>query len=270
MTRVLTAAVLLPVLWLAIKRAPAGVFYAVVSLVMVLAAWECYALLAARGSRPLRLVGIAGCLAVTLSFAVGSPSGAPTLPLAGVTIAATLGAMWRRDEPAAMLDAASSTVFPVLFVGLAFGFPVGLRALPGETGTDLLLLLLVCVMASDTAAYYVGSRFGRRRLAPRLSPKKSWEGAIGGVIASVGAALVAHAWFYQRLPVRHALALGLLLGVAGIAGDLAESMLKRAAGAKDSSGLLPGHGGLLDRTDSLLFAGPLLYYYSMRFLGAGS
>lgn len=269
MTRVLTAAVLLPVLWLAIKRAPPWVFVAVVAVAMLLAAWECYALLSARGVRPMRVVGSLGCLAVTLSFSGGASAVAPALPLALVTMAATVGAMWRRDEPAAMLETASATLFPVLFVGLAFGYPVALRALPGEDGTDLLLLLLVCVMASDTAAYYLGSLFGRRRLSPILSPKKSWEGAVGGVLASVGAALVAHAWFYQRLPLVHAIALGLLLGVAGILGDLAESMVKRAAGAKDSSGVLPGHGGLLDRTDSLLFAGPLLYYYSLRFLGVG-
>jgi phosphatidate cytidylyltransferase len=269
MIRILTAAALLPVLWLAIKRAPAWVFVAVAALVVGLAAWECYALLAARGARPLRLLGLAGSVAVTLSFAVGSPVLAPCLPLALVTMAATVFAMWRRDDPASMLETTSATLFPVLFVGLAFGYPVGLRVLPGEDGTDLLLLLLVCVMASDTAAFYVGTLFGRHRLAPVLSPKKSWEGAAGGVLASVGAALLAHVWFYQRLPVVHAFALGLLLGVAGIAGDLAESMVKRAAGAKDSSAILPGHGGLLDRTDSLLFAGPLLYYYSWTFLGVG-
>jgi phosphatidate cytidylyltransferase len=102
-----------------------------------------------------------------------------------------------------------------------------------------------------------------------LSPKKTWEGALGGVAASVGGALLAHVWFYQRLPIPHAIVLGILLGVAGILGDLAESMVKRAAGVKDSARTLPGHGGFLDRTDSLLFSAPVLYYYSMRFLDMG-
>jgi phosphatidate cytidylyltransferase len=130
----------------------------------------------------------------------------------------------------------------------------------------LLLLVLVCVIFTDVAAYYVGSNLGRHALAPRLSPKKSWEGAVGGLLASVGGAVLAHLWFFQRLPLGHAIALGLILGVAAIMGDLAESLVKRAAGVKDSSSLIPGHGGLLDRADSLLFAGPLLYYYYLWFL----
>lgn len=270
MTRVVTAAVLLPILWLAIKRGPAWTFHLLVLVAMVLAAWECYGLLESRGSRPLKRFGIVACVAVSASFAIGSPVLAPCLPLVLATMGAMLGAMRHGRDPDSMLDTAASTVFPVLFVGLSFGFALGLRAMSGEDGTDLPLLLLVCVMASDTAAFYVGTRFGRRRLAPVVSPKKSWEGACGGLVASVAGAVVAHYWFYQRLPIVHAVVLGILLGAAGIAGDLAESVLKRAAGAKDSSGLLPGHGGILDRTDSLLFSAPVLYYYSLLFLGVRS
>jgi phosphatidate cytidylyltransferase len=176
--------------------------------------------------------------------------------------------MARRETPDAMLRAASSTLFPVLFVGMTLGTVVGLRVRAGDDGTDTLLLLLVCVICSDTAAYYVGSAIGRHRMAPVLSPRKTWEGAAGGLVASIGGALVAHFWFYQRLSVAHALAIGVLLSVAGVCGDLAESMVKRAAGAKDSSALLPGHGGLLDRVDSLLLAGPAFYYYYRLFLEA--
>ncbi len=258
MSRVATAAVLLPLLWLTLKRAPAWAFYGLAVLVMALAAWECYALLETRGSRPLKLVGLFASIAVTLSFAGGGCGLAASLPLMLVTLLATAGAMWTREDPQAMLDTSMSTLFPVLFVGLAFGYAVGLRSMPGEDGTDLPMLLLVCVMLADTAAFYVGTYFGKRRLAPLLSPKKSWEGALGGVAASVGGGLLAHFWFYQRLPVVHAVVLGVLLGAASLVGDLAESMVKRAAGVKDSSRVLPGHGGLLDRTDSLLFSAPLL------------
>jgi phosphatidate cytidylyltransferase len=142
-----------------------------------------------------------------------------------------------------------------------------MRMLPEtERGRDLLILLLVCTAFADTAAYYFGSAFGRKRLAPAVSPGKSWEGVFGGLAASVFGGLLAHFWFYRGLPIVHAVALGILLGASGILGDLAESMIKRAAGAKDSSGLLPGHGGLLDRADSLLFSGPVLYYYYRVFL----
>ncbi len=270
MSRVLTAAVLLPVLWLTLKRGPAWAFYALAILVMMRAVWECYRLLEACGSRPFKLLGLTLSVAVTLSFAAEDPGLLPCLPLMLGTILAITGAMGTRGDPAAMLDTSMSTLFPVLFVGLAFGYAVGLRAFPGEDGTDLPLLLLVCVMFSDTAAFYLGRWLGKRRLSPLLSPKKSWEGALAGLAASTAGGLLAHFWFQQRLPLAHAAILGVLLGLAGILGDLAESMLKRAAGMKDSSHLLPGHGGLLDRADSLLFAAPLLYYYSVVFLGTGA
>lgn len=269
MTRVLTAVVLLPLLWLLVERAPAWAFFAIVLLVMSIAAWECYSLLETRGVRPFKTLGIVVSLLLALSFVPGALDLGPGLTLTLATLAAITGAMWRRDDPRSMLDASWATLFPVLLVGLAFGYAIGLRAVPGRDGTDLTMLLLVCVMFADTAAYYVGRSLGARRLAPVLSPAKTWEGAVGGVAASVGGALLAHFWFYQRLPLRHALILGVLLGVASILGDLAESMVKRAAGVKDSARLLPGHGGLFDRTDSLLFAAPVLYYYSMRFLDVG-
>jgi phosphatidate cytidylyltransferase len=207
-------------------------------------------------------------VALAWSFLDAKPVVSAAVPLVVVTAAALVGAMLRRDAPASMLGTASSTLFPVLFVGLTLGCVVGLRSRPGEDGTDTLLLLLVCVICSDTAAFYLGTALGRRRMAPVLSPGKTWEGAAGGLVASVGGALVAHFWFYQRLSVAHALAIGVLLSVAGVCGDLAESMVKRAAGAKDSSALLPGHGGLLDRVDSLLLAGPAFYYYYRLFLEA--
>jgi phosphatidate cytidylyltransferase len=107
----------------------------------------------------------------------------------------------------------------------------------------------------------VGRFLGRRPLAPAVSPKKTVEGAIGGLLGAILLAFVARAWFMNRLTVRDVLLLGFSLGVVGMVGDLVESMLKRGAGVKDSARLVPGHGGLLDRVDSLLYAAPLLYYY---------
>ncbi len=258
MHRIATAMVLAPGLWLAIRHAPPAVFHALTLLVVAVAAGECYRMLEAAGRRPFVWIGIAAAAGTASTFIGGS---APALPLvAGGAV--TLGAaLLSRAEPGEMLDSALATAFPVLFVGLSLGHLSGLRSMPGEDGQDLLLLLFLCVILADTAAYYVGRAIGRHPLAPRLSPKKSWEGALAGLAASVLAGLVAHLWFYRRLPLPHALGLGAILGSASIAGDLAESMVKRAAGVKDSSRLLPGHGGLLDRTDSLLFSAPLLFYY---------
>ncbi|MCG8403027.1 MAG: phosphatidate cytidylyltransferase, partial [Firmicutes bacterium] len=123
-----------------------------------------------------------------------------------------------------------------------------------------LIFLLVCTWSSDTGAYLVGRKWGKRKMAPSLSPGKTVEGAAGGVLGSLlAAALVAV--FYRELPELPVLVLGVLVGVAAQVGDLMESALKRQAGVKDSGRLIPGHGGILDRFDSMLFTAPLVYYY---------
>jgi phosphatidate cytidylyltransferase len=266
MTRLLTAAFLIPAAWYLCKRAPFALFVAAALLLSGIAAWECAAILRHRGSRPFSWLAVVSCLGIVGAFALRRPLDVALAVLTGAALASPALAMLRRATPEAMLDAAMTTFFPVLFVGLPFAFVVGLHVIPGEEGSDLLLLAIVCVTLSDAGAYYVGSAFGTHPMAPLISPKKSWEGAAGGVLGSLAGALVAHSWFYQRLPLTHALVLGVVLCAAGILGDLAESMLKRTAGVKDSSALLPGHGGVLDRLDSLLVAAPVLYYYWSVFL----
>jgi phosphatidate cytidylyltransferase len=266
MQRVVTAIVLLPAFWATIKLAPPHLFSAVALIVIGLACWECLRMLERRGGRPFKTLGVVAALAITWSFLGLPPRFGADLPLAALTMGVLLLAMGRRTEPRAMLETATSTLFPVLFVGLGLAHLARLRVLPGEDGEDLLMLLLVCVVLGDIAAYYVGRAWGRRPLAPLLSPKKTWEGALAGLVASVLGALLAQAWFYRRLGPGHALALGVALGAAAVLGDLAESLVKRAAGVKDSSNLVPGHGGVLDRTDSLVFSAPLLFFYYRAFL----
>lgn len=264
--RVVTAGVLLPVLWVTIKIAPPAVFSILALTFIGVACWECCRMFAGDGGRPFTGLGVAGGLAVVWSFVGFDPSYGPELPLIWLTALTLIVAMWKGSSPQEMLQTVVATLFPVLFVGLALAFLVGLRGMPGNDGEDLLMLLFACVIFADTAAFYVGTAVGKRPMAPVISPNKSWEGGVAGVAASVLAALIAHFWFYQRLPLLHALFLGGVLGIAAVLGDLAESMVKRSAGVKDSSHLLPGHGGVLDRMDSLLFAGPLLYYYYQWFL----
>ncbi|HZN54683.1 MAG TPA: phosphatidate cytidylyltransferase [Candidatus Polarisedimenticolaceae bacterium] len=269
MKRIVTAAILGLPAWYVCKRAPFPLFVVAVLVVASMAAWECAGILERRGWRPFPLLAVAGCVALVWGFAGLPPRLGAISALTALALAAPALAMLRRDEPAAMLDAAVGSTFPVLFVGLPLAFTVALRAVPGEDGPDLLLLALLCVVFADTAAYYVGSALGSHPMAPTISPKKSWEGAAGGIGGGIVAGLLAHFWFFQRLPLVHAVVLGAVLAVAGMAGDLAESMLKRAGSVKDSSTLLPGHGGLLDRVDSLLVAAPILYYY-WRVLLAGT
>ncbi len=261
MLRIVTAAVLLSVLWPVTEVGPAWMFHLLVAAAVGLGTWECYRLLERRGARPLKSLGLVCALALVWSASGLRPSLDVLLPLAVITVATPVVAFWRRPDPEAMLAATWSTLLPVVLVGLSLSFLSRLRAVPGEDGKDLVYLLFFCVILADTAAFYVGTMIGRHRMAPRISPKKSWEGALGGVAASVAGALVASVWFFTRLTLADAVVLGLVLGLASILGDLTESMVKRASGAKDSSWLLPGHGGVLDRTDSLLFSAPVLYYY---------
>lgn len=271
MKRVLTAVILAPPLWALVRFGPAWAFSLLVVLVIGVAVLEAYGILAACGTQPFRWLGLTCALGVAATFdASMSLALSLELPLTLGTIAIAIAAMTGRGTPAEMLETIQVTLLPVLAVGLTLGHLIGLRSIGPEVGRDLVFLLFMCVMFADTAAYYVGSAIGRRKMAPRLSPNKSWEGAIAAVVGSIGAALLAAVWFYPELPLKHALIIGALLGPAGIFGDLAESVLKRAGGVKDSGRILPGHGGLLDRTDSLLFAAPVLYYYAVTFLRGAS
>jgi phosphatidate cytidylyltransferase len=269
MLRLISAAILAPLLWASVKLAPPGVFCGLMFVAVGVGCWEMYRLLGSCGAKGFPWLGLPASWTVLWTFTDVAPRFPATAPIAAVTIAAAVLAMWRRDEPREMLDSTLKTLFPVLFVGLALGHTIGLRRVPGGEGSDLLILLFICVMFADTAAFYGGTTLGRHRMAPRISPKKSWEGAAFGLAGSVGGALLGHLWFYEQLPLAHTLVLGLVLGVAAILGDLAQSMVKRAAEAKDCSRLIPGHGGLLDRADSLVFSAPILYYYFHVFLQGG-
>ena len=153
----------------------------------------------------------------------------------------------------------------LLYLPLLLGHLVLLRLLPA--GKELIFLTLLAVMCCDTFAYFVGVKFGRRKLYPTVSPNKSCEGGIGGLLGAVTAVLLAKLIFLEQIGFTEAILLGLLLGCAGQIGDLFESLLKRACGVKDSGSIIPGHGGLLDRLDSLLFAFPVTYYTARYWFG---
>jgi phosphatidate cytidylyltransferase len=265
MLRLITGLALMAA-FILVVRAPPAAMAAGVALVIASATGECYRMLEHFGARPFKWIGIASSLAVVWVFwrssvANGGVAFGMELPFVAATIVTLVVAMARRPDPPTMLDAARGTLFPVAFVGLPLAYLIPLRYAAEVRDGALLWLLFVVVFFGDTAAFYVGSRIGRTRLAPNLSPKKSLEGAIGGLVAGLGGALVVRAVLLPELPLPHLVVLGLLLASAGILGDLAESLVKRATGFKDSSSLLPGHGGVLDRVDSLLFSGPILYYY---------
>jgi len=192
---------------------------------------------------------------------VGAYSGEATGVLCGLTLALvalllyTLSRYANFDQP---YDIISRGGFGYLYLGLCTAYLVLLMALP--QGWAWLLLLTAITAASDTAAFYTGSKFGRHKLCPAISPGKTWEGFVGGLVGSLGAALLVRHFFLPEQGLVWICLIVLLLGCLGAAGDLSESVIKRAFGVKDSGSLLPGHGGLLDRIDSLLLTAPVLYY----------
>jgi phosphatidate cytidylyltransferase len=155
----------------------------------------------------------------------------------------------------------SITAFGVLYCGL-LTFLALLKREQGDNGWKWLILLLTVTWLGDTGAYAAGRIAGRHKLYPKVSPGKTWEGALGGLAASFGSAALAHLWYMPELTWAHAAAVSLPAGALGQVGDLCESMWKRAYGVKDSGKLLPGHGGILDRIDALLFSCAYFYFYS--------
>lgn len=179
-----------------------------------------------------------------------------------------------RQKPPFTLQEMAFTLMGVLYIGFGFGHFLALREVAGvafvptwgvETfGEALLWLALAGTWASDTGAFAVGSLVGKHKMAPQISPGKTWEGFVGGWLLCVAVVCALGSGF--QLPTAAALGMGFLIGVAAPAGDLAESVLKRFGGVKDSGKIFPGHGGVLDRFDSLLFVVPLVYYYVLAFL----
>lgn len=165
----------------------------------------------------------------------------------------------QKPGPARAFEAAANTFLGVGYVALCMGCLVLVRGL--DSNGSLLFFVLAATWSGDTLAYYTGSWMGKRPLAPRISPKKTIEGALGGLIGSLAGGSLVKFLLLPGMPLFHCLVLSLLCGIFGQMGDLAESMIKRSLGAKDSGTILPGHGGLLDRMDGVFFSGPVFYFY---------
>jgi phosphatidate cytidylyltransferase len=257
--RVATALVALPALLAALFLGPPVLGIAVVAVALVLGLVEFYGLLRARDLRPLTSAGF--LVAAFVFGSVVSPGWyAPFWPLAVLLLLLPLLA--RGGDLAQTAPAAAGTLLGAVYLGALGGAMAALLALdPPAEGAWRMVLLLAIVMASDTFAFFVGHGVGRHRLAPAISPGKTVEGALGGLLGGVVGALVVRRLGLPHLPLVHATLLGVGVAALGILGDLCESLLKRWAGVKDSGRLFPGHGGMLDRIDGLLFGAPVLYYY---------
>jgi phosphatidate cytidylyltransferase len=262
-TRVLSGAALLAFAIAVVWFAPPILFLAVAELLLVGAFIELAQLAAASGlGMPRIAAGTAAALTslgLTSAPRLGDVARAiPALDAAMMTAFIALASLtlmrWRGGPDALGLAAAS--VFPSLYLGLPIGAMVAVRQ---SRGREALFLLIVTIVVSDTAQYYTGRAVGRRALAPAISPKKTIEGAVGGFVFGALTMAGVGAWWLPNVAVPFRALLGVAMVALGIAGDLFESMLKRSSGVKDSSSLIPGHGGILDRIDALLFAAPVYY-----------
>ncbi len=260
--RTLVALALIPVAFLAI--ALGGVFYsACVVGIMGVAAWEYSRLFVSGGYQPAGFLLIGGAILLVLGRALnGFASSAPILTLLITASMAYHLIAFERGRQQAGADF-GITLSGALYIGWMGAYLISLRSLP--KGEWWVLLALPSVWLVDTGAYLVGTRLGRHKLSPRLSPNKTWEGVVGGAFFSIlGTTLLAagfQAWVGLPVAPLHGALLGAILALLTPLGDLGESMIKRQVGAKDSGNLLPGHGGFFDRIDSWLWAAALSYYF---------
>jgi phosphatidate cytidylyltransferase len=271
MSRITTAVIVLPFLIASILISwLQPLFVVLAAAAMVAGLFEFYVLAKRRDLKPDAAVGYLAAAALFTVFYFNDPSlrsdflMMQMIPLILIVFtAATLIASTLRGAPFdKMIASTGATILGVLYVVLLGGHLVAVRTgFSQALSADLLSFFFLVLMGSDTAGFYVGRAFGKRRLAPSISPGKSWEGVIGGLVASLLMATLAHFWFFRELPLKLALPLAAVMTVVGILGDLTESALKRSVGAKDAANILPGHGGLLDRLDSLLFNAPVIYYF---------
>lgn len=263
--RVLSSIVLVPLLILLIRYGGITGFWLVVSGAIVLGTYEFYRMVEVRQLTCYKIPGMILSWVVSCSFLFQNIT-LISFTWAFTSILVVVYALFSQYPLSTSIISVSTTVFGITYISWLLSHLVLLRGLEG--GQWLIFYLLLIIWAGDTAAFYIGSYIGKHQLAPVISPKKTVEGAIGGLGISMIASLIAKNWLLPSWDYKQALMVGGLLAVMGQLGDLGKSIFKRDAGLKDSGNIIPGHGGILDRVDGLLFSTPVLYYYVVGFGGA--
>ena len=261
--RIYSALIFIPLFYFLVRYGPPVLFFFLVTLVSLLALWEFYRMYFPNHDHQLAAMAGIGLLILVLA-------GIPWLQGTGLVSLLTVAMMGTILFLMTNVRSTSRAVSPFLvfpfgafYIGLGLGHFLLIRNLP--EGDLLVFFVILVTWTADTGAYFIGMTFGRRQLAPRLSPKKTVEGFLGGLFCAVIVACLSHFWFFPFLTLVECAIIGVLLACLGLVGDLAESFFKRSSGVKDSGTLIPGHGGMLDRLDSLLFTGPAFFYYYILF-----
>jgi phosphatidate cytidylyltransferase len=285
--RVLVAVIAIPIICYIIIFRPFG-FLGLTLIIALLAVHEFYSFAKAKGFVPQISIGMTLTALIVVSFAHIQLLRAvaflhlhlsiatltiyllPLIMIVGVIAVFTSELFKGYPNP---LVQVSVTLAGAVYIGFGLGAFFGIREIlydgnnPSSNSSFFLIMMLASIWICDSAAYFIGKPFGRHKIAERVSPNKSWEGGIAGLIAAIAVWLIGRACIggLEEVSVSTAISMGIIVGVFGQIGDFAESMLKRDAGVKDSSTLIPGHGGVLDRIDSILFVAPLTYLYLQLF-----
>ena len=273
-TRILTALVALPILIASIvlpSYIPETVWIFVAIAIFALAAglFEFYTLTKKLELKADAGVAYLGAAALTVAFVFDAPAKAPDLliaTLAGFVILVLVTQTFRfQVDFSKMLAGVGVTILGVLYVVFLGGFLVATRMgfeNQPHLSTHLLGFFFLVIMGADSGAYFAGRALGKHKLVPKISPGKTWEGLIGGLVTAGAFGALATFWFFPELPYKWSVPLAMAMAAVSVLGDLAESAMKRGSDTKDAARILPGHGGLLDRLDSLLFNAPILYYFA--------
>ena len=256
--RVISGLLFLPIFYVVTWKLAPVYFAALILLAVIVGQYEFYRMVRVRNIKPQIVIGIVIGTLVVLDTYHPLFIGLDMLLLAACLILIMVARLFSRQPVDSAIEDVAFTFLGVFYVAILFSFQIVIRL--GVDGKQWLVFLYLVIWASDIGAYAVGIPFGKHRLYVKISPKKSIEGLVGALIASAGMALICRAWFMPPIGLGEAVGIALLLAVAGTIGDLIESLFKRAVGVKDSGGIIPGHGGILDRMDSMLFAAPALYY----------
>lgn len=273
-TRLLTAAIALPIIIASIVLpayfpATVWLFVAIAGFALAAGLFEFYSLTKKIELKADAAIGYLGSAALFVGFVFNAPANAPellTATIAVIIISVLISQTFRfQKDFSKMLTGIGATLLGVFYVAFLGGFLVATRIgfeTPANLSTHLLSYFFLVIFGSDAGAYFAGRAFGKHKLAPSISPGKTVEGLVGGMIAAAGFAALATWWFFPELPYQWSIPFAMALAVVGVLGDLCESAMKRGSNTKDAASILPGHGGLLDRLDSLLFGAPILYYFA--------
>ncbi len=264
MSRIFSGLVFIPLFVGLVLYLPPIAYFAFIQIGVLLCCIEFFKMADSGGCSTEAFLGTA--VAMMLSFSMGQSSYGFDFPILNPVLLITLSLfaiplsyILRKKPIKNALLSISATFAGILLIGYLLGYQLLLRNI-GKDGTTLIILLYLIIWTGDAAALYTGRLLGKHSFSPVISPKKTWEGSIGGFTASLAVAFVSAFWFIDFFTVTEAIVIAAIMNIVGQMGDLVESLFKRSSEIKDSSTLIPGHGGFLDRADSLLFAAPVLYY----------